>query len=47
MTDFPMDAVIFNKIIEVFNQTRGYILLLFPLAFFIRIAFGFIFLKKQ
>lgn len=42
-----MDAVIFNKIIEVFNQTRGYILLLFPLAFFIRIAFGFIFLKNS
>ena len=45
MTDFPMDTVIFNKIIEVFNQTRSYVLLLFPLAFFIRIAFGFILLK--
>ena len=45
MTDFPMDTVIFNKIVEVFNQTRGYVLLLFPLAFFIRIAFGFILLK--
>ena len=45
MTDFPMDAAIFNKIVEVFNQTRSYILLLFPLAFFIRIAFGFILLK--
>ena len=45
MTDFPMDIVIFNKISEVFNQTRSYILLLFPLAFFIRIAFGFILLK--
>ena len=45
MTDFPMDAAIFNKIVEVFNQTRSYILLLFPLAFFIRIAFGFIILK--
>ena len=45
MTDFPMDIVIFNKISEVFNQTRGYVLLLFPLAFFIRIAFGFILLK--
>ena len=45
MTDFPMDAVIFNKIVEVFNQTRRYVLLLFPLAFFIRIAFGFILLK--
>ena len=44
MTDFPMDIVIFNKISEVFNQTRGYVLLLFPLAFFIRIAFGFILL---
>ena len=47
MTDFPMDAVIFNKIIEVFNQTRRYVLLLFPLAFFIRIAFGFILLKTD
>ena len=45
MTDFPMDIVIFNKIVEVFNQTRNYVLLLFPLAFFIRIAFGFILLK--
>ena len=45
MTDFPMDTVIFNKIVEVFNQTRSYVLLLFPLAFFIRIAFGFILLK--
>ena len=45
MTDFPMDTAIFNKIVEVFNQTRSYILLLFPLAFFIRIAFGFIILK--
>ena len=45
MTDFPMDVVIFNKIVEVFNQTRRYVLLLFPLAFFIRIAFGFILLK--
>ena len=45
MTDFPIDTVIFNKIVEVFNQTRSYVLLLFPLAFFIRIAFGFIFLK--
>lgn len=45
MTDFPMDTVIFNKIVEVFNQTRNYVLLLFPLAFFIRIAFGFILLK--
>ena len=45
MTDFPMDAVIFNKIVEVFNQTRRYVLLLFPLAFFIRIVFGFILLK--
>ena len=45
MTDFPMDIVIFNKISEVFNQTRSYILLLFPLAFFIKIAFGFILLK--
>ena len=47
MTDFPMDAVIFNKIVEVFNQTRRYVLLLFPLAFFIRIAFGFIILKTD
>ncbi|MDE0092366.1 MAG: hypothetical protein OXN83_03660 [Oligoflexia bacterium] len=47
MTSFPIDAVIFNKIIEVFNQTRQYVLLLFPLAFFIRIAFGFILLKKS
>jgi len=47
MTDFPMDAAIFNKIVEVFNQTRSYILLLFPLAFFIRIAFGFILLKAD
>ncbi|MDE0151968.1 MAG: hypothetical protein OXK80_05695 [Bdellovibrionales bacterium] len=47
MTDFPMDIVIFNKIVEVFNQTRNYILLLFPLAFFIRIAFGFILLKND
>ena len=47
MTDFPMDAVIFNKIVEVFNQTRRYVLLLFPLAFFIRIAFGFILLKTD
>ena len=45
MTDFPIDTVIFNKIVEVFNQTRSYVLLLFPLAFFIRIAFGFILLK--
>ena len=45
MTDFPMDTIIFNKIVEVFNQTRNYVLLLFPLAFFIRIAFGFILLK--
>ena len=45
MTNFPMDIVIFNKIVEVFNQTRNYVLLLFPLAFFIRIAFGFILLK--
>ena len=45
MTDFPMDIVIFNKIVEVFNQTRSYVLLLFPLAFFIRIAFGFILLR--
>ncbi|MCY4513234.1 MAG: hypothetical protein OXB86_06065, partial [Bdellovibrionales bacterium] len=45
MTDFPMDVVIFNKIVEVFNQTRRYVLLLFPLAFFLRIAFGFIILK--
>ena len=45
MTNFPVDLSIFNKIVEVFNQTRGYVLLLFPLAFFIRIAFGFIFLK--
>ena len=47
MTDFPMDAVIFNKIVEVFNQTRRYVLLLFPLAFFIRIAFGFILLRAD
>ena len=47
MTDFPMDIMIFNKIVEVFNQTRNYILLLFPLAFFIRIAFGFILLKSD
>ena len=47
MTDFPIDTVIFNKIIEVFNQTRSYVLLLFPLAFFIRIAFGFILLKAD
>ena len=45
MTDFPIDTVIFNKIVEVFNQTRSYVLLLFPLAFFIRIAFGFMLLK--
>ena len=45
MTDFPIDTVIFNKIVEVFNQTRSYVLLLFPLAFFIRIVFGFILLK--
>ena len=45
MTDFPIDTVIFNKIVEVFNQTRSYVLLLFPLAFFMRIAFGFILLK--
>ena len=47
MTDFPMDIVIFNKIVEVFNQTRSYVLLLFPLAFFIRIAFGFILLSSD
>ena len=47
MTDFPMDIVIFNKIVEVFNQTRSYVLLLFPLAFFIRIAFGFILLNSD
>lgn len=47
MTDFPIDTVIFNKIVEVFNQTRSYVLLLFPLAFFIRIVFGFIFLKAD
>ena len=47
MTDFPIDTVIFNKIVEVFNQTRSYVLLLFPLAFFIRIAFGFILLKSD
>ena len=47
MADFPMDTVIFNKIVEVFNQTRSYVLLLFPLAFFIRIAFGFILLKAD
>ena len=47
MTDFPIDTVIFNKIVEVFNQTRSYVLLLFPLAFFIRIAFGFILLKAD
>ncbi len=47
MTDFPMDILIFNKIVEVFNQTRRYVLLLFPLAFFIRIAFGFILLKMD
>ena len=47
MTDFPMDTVIFNKIVEVFNQTRSYVLLLFPLVFFIRIAFGFILLKAD
>ena len=47
MTDFPMDISIFNKIVEVFNQTRSYILLLFPLAFFIRIAFGFILLRSD
>ena len=47
MTDFPMDTVIFNKIVEVFNQTRSYVLLLFPLAFFIRIAFGFILLRAD
>ena len=41
MTDFPMDAVILNKIVEVFNQTRHYVLLLFPLAFFIRDCFWF------
>ena len=45
MTSFPVDISIFNKIVEVFNQTRSYVLLLFPLAFFLRIAFGFIFLK--
>ena len=47
MMSFPIDAVIFNKIIEVFNQSREYVLLLFPLAFFVRIAFGFIFLKTE
>ena len=47
MTDFPIDTVIFNKIVEVFNQTRSYVLLLFPLAFFIRIVFGFIFLRAD
>ena len=47
MTDFPMDTVIFNKIVEVFNQTRSYVLLLFPLAFFVRIAFGFILLNAD
>ena len=47
MTSFPIDVVIFNKIVEVFNQTRDYVLLLFPLAFFVRIAFGFILLKKS
>ena len=47
MTDFPIDIVIFNKIVEVFNQTRHYVLLLFPLAFFIRIAFGFLLLKSD
>ncbi|MDE0119833.1 MAG: hypothetical protein OXM55_07485 [Bdellovibrionales bacterium] len=47
MTDFPIDTAIFNKIIEVFNQTRSYVLLLFPLAFFIRIALGFILLKSE
>ena len=45
MTDFPMDIVIFKKIVEVFSQTRSYVLLLFPLAFFLRITFGFIVLK--
>lgn len=45
MTSFPVDISIFNKIVEVFNQTRSYVLLLFPLAFFLRIAFGFIFFK--
>ena len=47
MTDFPIDFSIFNKIVEVFNQTRSYVLLLFPLAFFIRIAFGFLLLKGE
>ena len=47
MTDFPIDTVIFNKIVEVFNQTRSYVLLLFPLAFFIRIALGFILLRSE
>ena len=47
MTSFPIDTIIFNKIVEVFNQSRSYVLLLFPLAFFIRIAFGFILLKQS
>ena len=47
MTDFPIDTVIFNKIVDVFNQTRSYVLLLFPLAFFIRTVFGFIFLRAD
>ena len=47
MTDFPIDMAVFNKILEVFNQTRKYVLFLFPLAFFIRIALGFILLKSE
>ena len=47
MTDFPIDMAVFNKILEVFNQTRRYVLFLFPLAFFIRIALGFILLKSE
>ena len=47
MTEFPMDTTIVNKIIEVFQKTRNYVLILFPLAFFIRLAFSFIFLKTE
>ena len=34
MADFPMDAVIFNKIVEVFNQTRRYVPSSFSIGFF-------------
>ncbi len=47
MTSFPLDSLILNKIVEVFNQTRSYILLLFPLAFFTRILLNFLLFKNS